>query len=87
MHSCVEAVGFDTPSDELFYIPKRLDSNGVSGPDSGHAVDWAAELNMTRAAKWKGKSCSQSKNLALAFQSLIGSPNRVRTQRTMRATQ
>ena len=43
-----------------------------------------AELNMMRAAKCKGKSYSQS-NLALAFQSLIGSPNQVRTQRTMRA--
>ena len=45
-----------------------------------------AELNMMRAAKCKGKSWSQS-NLALAFQSLIGSPNRVRTQRTTRAAQ
>ena len=41
--SCMEAVGFDTPSDGLFYIPKRLDSNGVSGPDSGHAVGWTAK--------------------------------------------
>ena len=51
MHSCMEAVGFDTPSGELFYIPKRLDSNGVSGPDSSHAIGLDREARGSRFVK------------------------------------
>ena len=86
-------LGPGAPADDLALAMKerkQLSSSPCAAPawpppyPRTQERDVTAELNMIRAAKCIGNSCSQS-NLALAFPSIIGGPNRVRTQRAARA--